>query len=76
MVTRLGVRVYRIFGWNPCTAGFHDSHFFGLSAINLLVAIFAVGIHQGFGISNYIFALVAIAIMLVLYGSGTLSICP
>ena len=45
-----------------------------LIAINMLVALITVGIHQGFGIYNYIFALVAIAVMLTVYGGGTLSI--
>jgi putative oxidoreductase len=43
-------------------------------AINMLVAFFAVGIHQGFGIYNYIFALAATAIMLVFYGAGALAL--
>jgi hypothetical protein len=34
-----------------------------LVAINLLVAFFLVGIHQGFGIYNYILALVGLGIM-------------
>jgi putative oxidoreductase len=46
----------------------------GFIAINMLVALFAVGIHQDFGMWSSIFALVAIAVMLVLNGSGTLSI--
>jgi putative oxidoreductase len=45
-----------------------------LVAINMLVALFAVGIHQGFGIYNYIIALVAIAIMLVSYGAGAMAL--
>jgi len=45
-----------------------------LIAINMTVALITVGIHQGFGIYNYIFALVAIAIMLTVNGSGTLSV--
>ncbi len=45
-----------------------------LIAINMLVAFFTVGIHQGFGIYNYIAELAAIAIMLLFYGSGALSI--
>jgi putative oxidoreductase len=44
-----------------------------LIAINMLVALVTVGIHQGFGIYNYIFALVAIAMMLTVYGAGALS---
>ncbi|MEO8735336.1 MAG: DoxX family protein [Edaphobacter sp.] len=43
-------------------------------AINMLVALFAVGIHQGFGIYNYIVDLAAIATMLCFYGAGALSI--
>lgn len=43
-------------------------------AINMLVALFTVGIHQGFGIYNYIAALTAIAIMLVFYGAGILAL--
>jgi putative oxidoreductase len=46
----------------------------GFIVINMLVALFSVGIHQGFGMWSSILALVAIAVMLVLYGSGTLSI--
>ncbi len=45
-----------------------------LVAINMLVALFTVGIHQGFGIYNYIIALVAIAIMLVSYGAGAIAL--
>jgi putative oxidoreductase len=45
-----------------------------LVAINMLVALFAVGIHQGFGIYNYIVALAAIAIMLVSYGAGAMAL--
>jgi putative oxidoreductase len=43
-------------------------------AINMLVALFTVGIHQGFGIYNYIIALAAIAIMLVVYGAGAMAL--
>jgi putative oxidoreductase len=43
-------------------------------AINMLVALFAVGIHQGFGIYNYIIALAAIAVMLVFTGAGALAL--
>jgi putative oxidoreductase len=43
-------------------------------AINMLVALITVGIHQGFGIYNYIFALLAIAVMLVFYGPGALAV--
>jgi putative oxidoreductase len=45
-----------------------------LVAINMLVALFTVGIHQGFGIYNYILALAAIAIMLTVCGAGALSL--
>jgi putative oxidoreductase len=45
-----------------------------LVAINMLVALFAVGIHQGFGIYNYIIALTAIAIMLLFYGAGAMAL--
>jgi putative oxidoreductase len=45
-----------------------------LIAINMLVAFATVGIHQGFGIYNYILALAAIAVMLVFYGAGALSL--
>lgn len=45
-----------------------------LVAINMLVAFFTVGIHQGFGIYNYILALAAIAIMLLFYGAGALGL--
>jgi putative oxidoreductase len=43
-------------------------------AIDMLVALFTVGIHQGFGIYNYIIALAAIAIMLVVYGAGAVAL--
>jgi len=45
-----------------------------LIAINMLFALFFVGIHQGFGIYNYIMELAAIAIMLVFYGAGTMAL--
>jgi len=45
-----------------------------LIAINMLVALFAVGIHQGFGIYNYVMDLAAIAIMLCFYGSGAFAL--
>jgi putative oxidoreductase len=45
-----------------------------LIAIDMLVALFTVGIHQGFGIYNYIAELAAIAIMLCFYGAGTLAL--
>jgi putative oxidoreductase len=44
-----------------------------LVAINMLVAFFLVGIHQGFGIYNYILALVGLGIMLTFYGAGALA---
>ena len=43
-------------------------------AVNMLVAFFTVGIHQGFGVYNYILALAAIAIMLVFYGAGAFAL--
>jgi putative oxidoreductase len=43
-------------------------------AINMLVALFTVGVHQGFGIYNYIAELAAIAIMLLFYGAGAISL--
>jgi putative oxidoreductase len=45
-----------------------------LVAINMLVAFATVGIHQGFGIYTYILALAAIALMLLFYGAGSLSL--
>lgn len=45
-----------------------------LVAINMLVAFFTVGIHAGFGTYNYILALAAIAIMLVLTGAGAMAL--
>jgi putative oxidoreductase len=45
-----------------------------LVAINMLVAFFFVGIHQGFGIYNYILALAALGIMLTFYGAGSLAL--
>jgi putative oxidoreductase len=46
----------------------------GLVAINMFVAFFLVGIHQGFGIYNYILALAALATMLLFYGAGALAL--
>lgn len=43
-------------------------------AINMLTAFVTVGIHQGFGSYNYILALAALAIMLLLYGAGALAV--
>jgi putative oxidoreductase len=45
-----------------------------LVAVNMLVAFATVGIHQGFGIYNYILALAALAIMLLFYGAGAFSV--
>ncbi len=45
-----------------------------LVAINMLVALFTVGIHQGFGIYNYIIALAATAIMLIFTGAGAMGL--
>jgi putative oxidoreductase len=45
-----------------------------LIAINMLVALFTIGIHQGFGIYNYMTALAAMAIMLLFYGAGTMAL--
>jgi putative oxidoreductase len=45
-----------------------------LIAINMLVAFVYVGIHQGFGIYNYILALAALGIMLTVYGAGTFAL--
>lgn len=44
-----------------------------LAAVNLLVALFAVGIHSGFEVYSYIVALAAIALMLVFSGGGAMS---
>ncbi len=45
-----------------------------LVAVNMLVAFAYVGIHQGFGIYNYILALAALGIMLTFYGAGALAL--
>jgi putative oxidoreductase len=45
-----------------------------LIAINMLVAFVYVGIHQGFGIYNYILALAALGVMLTCYGAGSLAL--
>ncbi len=45
-----------------------------LIAVNMLVAFFLIGIHAGFGIYNYILALIAIAVMLVSCGAGAMSL--
>jgi putative oxidoreductase len=46
----------------------------GLIAINMLVALLTVGIHQGFGSYNYLAALAAIAFMLCFYGAGAFAL--
>jgi putative oxidoreductase len=46
----------------------------GFIAINMLFAFFLVGIHSSFSSYSNILALAAIAIMLLFYGAGTLSI--
>jgi putative oxidoreductase len=43
-------------------------------AVNMYVAFFTVGIHQGFGIYSGILALAVIATMLVFYGAGALGL--
>jgi putative oxidoreductase len=45
-----------------------------LIAINMLVALFLVGIHQGFASYNYILVLVGLGIMLTFYGAGALAL--
>jgi putative oxidoreductase len=45
-----------------------------LVAINMYVAFFTVGIHQGFGIYSGILALAVIATMLLFYGAGALGL--
>jgi putative oxidoreductase len=45
-----------------------------LIAINMLVAFVYVGIHQGFGIYNYILSLAALGLMLTFYGAGAMSL--
>jgi putative oxidoreductase len=45
-----------------------------LIAINMLVALFKIGIHENLDGWNYIAALAAIAIMLVFYGAGKLAL--
>jgi putative oxidoreductase len=45
-----------------------------LVTINMLTAFVTVGINQGFGIYSYILALAALAIMLLFYGAGTISL--
>jgi putative oxidoreductase len=45
-----------------------------LVVADMLVALFFVGIHQGFNSYNYILALLAIAFMLLFYGAGALSL--
>lgn len=46
----------------------------GLVAINMLFAFALVGLHQGFGIYNYILALAALGLMLLFYGPGALAL--
>lgn len=43
-------------------------------AVNMLVALLWVGIHQGFGVYNYIAVLVALAMMIAFYGPGALAL--
>jgi putative oxidoreductase len=45
-----------------------------LLAINMLVALFKLGIHENLDGWSYIAALAAIAIMLVFYGAGKLAV--
>jgi len=45
-----------------------------LIAVNMLVAFFTVGLHEGFGIYSYILALAVLAIMLVFYGAGAMAL--
>ena len=42
--------------------------------VNMLVALFAVAIHQGYNSYSYVAALAAIAIMLIFTGGGALSL--
>lgn len=46
----------------------------GLVAINMIVALATVGIHQGFGVYSNILVLIALALMLLFYGAGTLAL--
>src|SRR5271163_2797027 len=43
-------------------------------SVNLLVALVTVVIHQGFSVYSNIAALIAIAVMLLFYGGGTLAL--
>jgi len=45
-----------------------------LIAVNMLMAFFTVGIHHNFDFYQYQLSLAAIAIMLLFYGAGSLSI--
>ncbi len=45
-----------------------------LVAINMLVALFAVDLHEGYAGSEYVLALISIALMLVFYGAGALAV--
>ena len=42
--------------------------------INLLVAFFAVDLHRGYATSEYVLALIAIAVMLLFNGAGALAV--
>ncbi|MGH9588317.1 MAG: DoxX family protein [Acidobacteriaceae bacterium] len=44
-----------------------------LIAIDMLAALFAAGIHSGFGVYSYVLAMVAMALMLVFSGGGVMS---
>ena len=45
-----------------------------LVAVNMLVALFAVNLHRGYASSEYTLALIAMALMLVCFGSGALAL--
>ncbi len=42
--------------------------------VNLLVAFFAVDLHRGYAASEYVLALIAIAVMLLFNGAGALAV--
>jgi len=42
--------------------------------VDLLVALFKVNLHHGYNSSQYLLALIVIAIMLLFYGPGTASL--
>ena len=42
--------------------------------INMLVALFKVTLHHGYSGSEYVIALIAIAVMLLCYGAGALAL--